>query len=289
MKSEDLKIIESNSIINYSYNTVKITQSRLDKGLLAIPVSLTNFFPENSAKIFVMLDDSLTLEIKNYSSYKSSTRESRIGGLKEWYQKKKLKNGDEVVIQKIDGEKFVYRLISENRFIKKTMEIQNSFDNSENESEALGNLRQLTNWTDVEQQNVLINEFHRLTLQSQTGKRNYVNNKSDKKRENVPHSIRTLLGNIYTGHCQVCDFSFLKKDFNPYFEIHHLDPLQGNYLKNLLLVCANCHRQFEYANIKKEFNENNWLVKVSFNNKIYTINQILLRKTPDDFIKKLYI
>jgi len=54
-------------------------------------------------------------------------------------------------------------------------------------------------------------------------------------------------------------------------------------------LCANCHRQFEYADVQHEFNNDGWLTKVSFNRKIYSINQILLRTRLDDYVKKLFI
>ncbi len=42
---ETSQVIQNKSEINYSYITIKATQSRIDKGLIAIPVSLTKWFP----------------------------------------------------------------------------------------------------------------------------------------------------------------------------------------------------------------------------------------------------
>jgi len=45
MKNEyPLKIIQKSSL-NYNYQTIKITKSRIDKGLIAIPRSLLDWFP----------------------------------------------------------------------------------------------------------------------------------------------------------------------------------------------------------------------------------------------------
>lgn len=74
-------MITVESPINYNYATVKITQSRIKKGLIAIPVSLAKWFPDSNTRLHVYLDDSPSSEVKNYSSFKSTTRECRIGGM----------------------------------------------------------------------------------------------------------------------------------------------------------------------------------------------------------------
>ena len=73
------QLVQSKSKINYSYSTIKITQSRLEKGLVAIPISFAEWFPSYNTTIKIYLDDSSDLYNKNYSSYTSSTRECRIG------------------------------------------------------------------------------------------------------------------------------------------------------------------------------------------------------------------
>ncbi|NIV11084.1 MAG: HNH endonuclease, partial [Aliifodinibius sp.] len=96
------KVVRSKSEINYSYATIKITQSRIDKGLIAIPVSLIKWFPDRNDTIQVYLSNSPVSQDKHYSSYRSSTRECRIGGMKEWFRQNNIKSGDEIVIQFID-------------------------------------------------------------------------------------------------------------------------------------------------------------------------------------------
>lgn len=80
------KVFRSKSQINYSYATIKITQSRVDKGLIAIPITLAKWFPDHNETIQVYLNDSPVSQTKHYSSYNSSTRECRIGGMREWFQ-----------------------------------------------------------------------------------------------------------------------------------------------------------------------------------------------------------
>ena len=43
-----------------------------------------------------------------------------------------------------------------------------------------------------------------------------------------------------------------------------------------MVVCANCHRQFQFASVDHTFNDEGWLIKVNFNQSFYDINQVLL-------------
>ena len=147
----------------------------------------------------------------------------------------------------------------------------------------------LSKWASIDRSQVVLNEYVRLVDTLPTEVRRYVNRRSNQAKESVPNNLRVLLGDIYQGHCQVCEFWFLKRDNGPYFEIHHINPLLSNNPRNLIVVCANCHRQFEYADVKNEFNQDNWLIKVRFNNKIYSVNQILLTAKYEEFFKQLHI
>lgn len=281
------KVVRSESQINYNYATIKITQSRIDKGLIAIPVNLAEWFPEHNDTIEIYLNDSPLSQTKHYSSYDSSTRECRIGGMKEWFEQKNIKKGDEIVIQLVDKEHHIYRLIPERNFILKTKELQYGFDNSETEQEASEKITTLAQWAQLEKSNVALNEYYRLINTLPTSDRQY-NKRSSRMGESVPANLRILLDNIYKGHCQVCDFWFLKRDKRPYFEVHHLDPLKGHYPKNLLVVCGNCHNQFEHADVKQIF-DNEWLVRVYFNERTYQVNQGAPSKAIEGFFKELFI
>jgi hypothetical protein len=60
--SVDLKrTLKKPSEISYNYATIKITQSRIDKGLLAIPIGLAESFPRQNKDVEVYLNDSLYL------------------------------------------------------------------------------------------------------------------------------------------------------------------------------------------------------------------------------------
>ena len=159
-------IIRIQSQIAYNYATIKITKSRLDKGLLAIPVSLIQWFPKQNCQINVFLDDSIHSQLKTYTSYTSRSRECRIGGLAEWFRENQIKEGDEIVLQVIDKDNFVYRLIPELKFITKTNQIQTEFDNSTDELNAEQNLFRIADWTRADEKTAKLTEFFRLAKQS---------------------------------------------------------------------------------------------------------------------------
>lgn len=53
-------------------------------------------------------------------------------------------------------------------------------------------------------------------------------------------------------NCQLCSFTFKKKDGEPYNETHHIIPLSEKGKDeniNTLVLCANCHRQLHYADV----------------------------------------
>ena len=289
MRSKSSKIMKTKSDISYHYQTIKISQSRINRGLIALPRSLTDWFPDHNTTIRVYLGDSPIPEVKNYTSYTGSTNESRIGGMADWFNANNIRDGDEIVIQLIDEQERTYRLIAENDFIIKTKELQDGFDNSQAEDEALEGVVQLANWTKLDNSKVSLNEYRRLVDTMPVRKRGYVSRQSNQIRERIPHNLRILLREIYQGHCQVCDFTFLKTDDKPYFEIHHIDPEEGHQPQNLMVVCANCHRQFQFANVDHTFNDEGWLIKVNFNQSFYDINQVLLNFEIEDFMKQTHI
>lgn len=289
MAQTSANVIRSESQITYSYATIKITQSRIDKGLIAIPVSLAEWFPDHNDTVQIYLNDSPVSHTKHYSSYSSSTRECRIGGVRKWFQQNNIKSGDEIVVQFIDKERFIYRLIPERNFILKTKELQYGLDNSETEQEASGKITTLTQWTHLGKETVVFNEYYRLINGLPFKERKYVQKTPSRGRETAPAHLRTLLEDIYEGHCQVCDFWFLKRNKAPYFEIHHLDPVKGHHPKNLLVVCGNCHNRFENAEVKQEFNDDSWLVKVSFNENVFLVRQAMLIRKIKAFSKELFV
>jgi 5-methylcytosine-specific restriction endonuclease McrA len=188
----------------------------------------------------------------------------------------------------MDRDRFIYRLIPERNFLQTTKELQRNFDASENEQEASKIITNLSKWTQLDEDKVVLNEYRRLIETLPYGDRQYIKKHTSRAREGAPANLRTLLEGIYKGHCQLCDFWFLKRDKRPYFEIHHLNPLKGHHPKNVVVVCGNCHNQFEYADVKQDFDDG-WLIRVSFNDKTYSVKQILLDIKREVFLKELFI
>ena len=77
------------------------------------------------------------------------------------------------------------------------------------------------------------------------------------------------------------------KNGNPYFEIHHIDPLKGNHFKNLLVVSPNVHAQFTFADLEQHFDNYGWLRKVKFNEVTHNVYQII-DDLPIDFEKEVH-
>jgi len=61
--------------------------------------------------------------------------------------------------------------------------------------------------------------------------------------------LATDLKKIYNSECQICGFTFKKKNGKNYAEAHHIIALGvdgDDDAENLVVVCANCHRQLHY-------------------------------------------
>jgi len=268
--------------IPLNYITIKTTKSRIDKGLLAIPVSLIEIFPKSETKIY-LIDENGKEETKNFTPYNSSSRECRIGGLKNFYEKYGISDGDELVIQLLDDEK--YKIIPEKIFENTLMKEFHEFEKIKEEElleEKLDSISKLANST---KQDILKNEFVRLSNSEIKQRKSTTRNITT--RENVPFALRKILLNLYKGKCQVSNFTFLMKNGLPYFEIHHIDALKGNHFKNLLVVSPNVHAQFSHANLKQIFDSDGWLREVKFNDNFFKVNQII-DELPKYFEKEVH-
>ncbi len=276
MRSKGLKRIRSPNGFFYTYFTVNITQSRIDKGLIAIPRSLSGIFPDENCELSILFNTSEIPQIKKFSTYQSRTRENRIGGMAEWFEHNDIGKDDEIVIQLIDKKSKIYRILSENDFLLLTQGVQNSLDESADDKSVHDNLLKMMRLMNLEYSSIVLREYLRLAQMSHFQRRRRRTVKKRTVKEVVPTNIRILLRELYNGHCQLCDFTFQKKDRTPYFEIHHIDPGLGHHPKNLLSVCPNCHSQFEYSNVRHFYNPDNWLTRVTFNRKPYPVYQRLL-------------
>jgi len=98
------------------------------------------------------------------------------------------------------------------------------------------------------------------------------------RRETVGPAIRILLREFHEGRCQLCSFTFEKRDGEPYFEVHHLDPAVGHHPKNLLVVCPNCHAQLEHARVADLRWVDGWLMRVTINGREFSVRQPLVNE-----------
>lgn len=271
------------STVPYGYTTIKVTQSRIDKGLLAIPVSLIDLFPKN-AKEIILINENGKEDVKNFTPYRSSSNECRIGGLKEFFNNHKIKDGDEIVIQFFNDDK--YKLFPERIFQKQIIDLESKFEESTNEIEADNTLNQLSLITKSNPQEVLQNEFVRLSTIDISKRKSKEIIKSN-INETAPVHLRKILLGLYDGKCQVSGFTFITKNGTPYFEIHHIDSSNGNHFKNLLVVCPNVHAQFTYANLEQYFDKEGWLRKVMFNSESFKVHQAI-DSLPQIFEKEIH-
>lgn len=287
MKHLKPKIITEISKIEYDYFTIKVTQSRINKGLLAIPVSLIDVFPKNKQKIKVYFNNSTNYSELNFTPYTSSSRECRIGGLKEWFNLHQVRSDDELVIQIIKKDKNEFRLFTEKQYLQTVKLLQKKLDNSNDEITTTDNINKLAAISNIKQSEVYRNEFYRLSKQGDS-ERNFIQVAQKNRKESVPFSIRKLLGEIYKGKCQLTNFTFIQKNGNPYFEIHHIKENKGNYLKNLLVVSPNIHAQFTYSSKKEYFDKEGWIRKVKFNDNEFSVYQYIDKLDKIKFIKEVH-
>ena len=57
------------SKIPFNYKTIKVTQSRLNKGLLAVPVSLIDYFPKQKGEIYIAAGTGGKVSAKTFTPY----------------------------------------------------------------------------------------------------------------------------------------------------------------------------------------------------------------------------
>ncbi|MFN4179827.1 MAG: HNH endonuclease [Armatimonadota bacterium] len=253
---------------------VPLTMSRLSKGLLAIKRKFQQLFPSSAQKITVFFDDETTPHLKPYTPYKSTTRECRIYNLRQWFSKHQAKVGDwvEVIVEE-NGYRLVFRKRSEEE-AKHREELQKA----ETEEQAQEALRKLAQTQRRSLRRTALKELQRIAEQTWERKRLIVAPRE--RYEGLPASLRTLLKIVYEGRCQICGFTFLKRNGEPYFEVHHIDPAGGHQPQNLLVLCANCHAQMEHAEVTIERDAQGWVTAVIINGERRSVYQALSTSSP---------
>lgn len=221
---------------------------------------------------------------KTFTPYTSSSRECRIGGMRDFYGKFNLKDGDEIVVQILDTNK--YRILTEKQFEDIVKETEKEFDESESEAVASSKLEAISKIVNTSPKETLWSEYSRLAkMDIKERKQKIV--KPREAKESAPPPIRKLLAEAYDGKCQITGFGFLMRNGKPYFEVHHIKPELGNHIKNILVVSPNAHAQFTYAFVKEYFDNDGWLRRVKFNDRIFAVSHIV-DKIPKKFEKEVH-
>lgn len=269
--------------------TIYATESRLSKGLLAIPRKFTSAFPTTKEKIFVVFDDGSKVEPKIYVPYDPKIKECRIFGLSRWFSRRKIVAGDAITITLQDQAKGVYR-IALDRFVKERQakEARRKLYTTESQEAAAEYLRRLAN---SKKQKLQATAFNEIALLAQkpvlVRKRSMVLQTG--RAEAVPVALRVILEAVHQGKCQICSFTFTKRDGGPYFEIHHLEANKGHHPTNVLVICPNCHAQFENATVTEMERIMGWLVRLRINGKRRRVRQPLVPNRSLDVRPMLFV
>ena len=258
--------------------TLYATDSRISKGLLAIPRKFGGEFPASKGKILVVFDDGTKVEPKIFVPYDRKIKESRVFGLSRWFSRRGIVAGDAITITAEDPIKGIYR-IALNRFVqqRRAAEARRQFYTTDSPQIAREQLGKLAESRKEKVQEIALQEIA-LLAQRPLLRRKRVMVIQRGRGEAVPPALRALLEAIHQGKCQICGFTFNKQDGKPYFEIHHLEPDGGHHPMNVLVICPNCHAQLENAIVTETERAMGWLVAVKINGKRFKVRQPFVRR-----------
>jgi hypothetical protein len=253
---------------------VRASASRLDKGLFAIPQKFKRWFPDEKGQIHVVSDDEDKSRTLTFHPYDATTKESRIFGLRNWYSKRGVRQGDLISVTLENRDRRLYRIALE-RYILEQQErmARQRLQEASTDSEAEQQLSILWHVTKMRPRDVAQRELLQIVQQSARQSRPIMLPAVAERRESVPPGIRVLLRELHEGRCQICSFTFEKRNGEPYFEVHHLDPKVGHHPTNLLVVCPNCHAQLEHAAVSDLRWADQWIVGLTINGKRLSIRQ----------------
>lgn len=259
----------------------------LPKGLLAIPRRFSGEFPATKGKILVVFDDGSRVEPKIYLPIDPRIKECRIFGLSRWFSMHRIVAGDSITITVEDPIKGIYR-IALDRFIgqRRAVEARRQLYTTDSLEIAGEQLRKLA---DSKKEKVHEIAFQEIALMAQRPllKRKRVMVLQKGRAEAVPAALRVLLEAFHQGKCQICAFTFKKRDGRPYFEIHHLEADKGHHPMNVLVICPNCHAQLENATVTEMERVMGWLVAVRINSRRFRVRQPFVRRRLPDIVVAL--
>lgn len=260
--------------------TIRATASRLEKGFIAVPQKFRAWFPRERSKIDVAFDDDENLNSLTFHPHDPAGKENRIFGTKEWFSKRAVVPGDLISVVVEDPTGHRYRIVLD-RFVRQKQEDESrrALRNAVTDSEAERELSVLSRLTKKRPRRVAREELLRIALQSTPEKRARAVAAARGHHETVPAGIRVLLRELHDGKCQLCSFTFEKRNGEPYFEVHHLEASIGHHPSNLLVICPNCHAQLEHAAVGNLERSGIWLVSVTINGRRIAVRQPLLEQS----------
>lgn len=254
--------------------TLRASASRLNKGLLAIPQRHRDLFPRERTQIRVIFDDGDKVKDLTFQPYDAVVKENRIFGLRQWFRTRGVREGDVISVKVEDAERKLYR-IALDRFVQERAEqrARHALLVAKTDGDAHEQLTTLSRLTRRRPREIARHELLRIAQGSAPKSRPTVVPRLAERHEVVPSSMRVLLRELHGGKCQLCSFTFEKRNGEPYFEVHHLNPKVGHHPQNLLVVCANCHAQLEHAVVTDLQWCEGWLVGVSVNGSHISVRQ----------------
>ena len=256
--------------------TIRASASRLEKGLLALPQKFKGMFPGERVQIQVVFDDEEKAEALTFHPYDPTVKESRIFGLGRWFSRRGVQEGDLISITLEDLDRRVYR-IALDRFVREREEqkARQKLHAAQTDTNATQELHTVSRLTGKRGRELAREELLRIAQESVRQPRPRIVPRAAERHEGVPSGIRVLLRELHDGKCQLCSFTFEKRNGEPCFETHHLDPEVGHHPSNLLAVCPNCHAQLEHAIITDFKWADGWLVGLTINAERVVVRQPL--------------
>jgi hypothetical protein len=260
--------------------TIRVSASRLNKGLIAIPRQFKDLFPADKTRIQVAFDDEAKVRALTFHPYDALVKETRIFGLGNWFKSRGVREGDLISVVLENREQWLYR-INLDRYLEERQQTKarQQLQTAQSDLEAEQQLNTLSRLTKKRPREVAHQELLRIAQQSRRESRPSILPATSERHEGVPSGVRILLRELHDGKCQLCSFTFEKRNGEPFFEIHHLDPKIGHHPTNLLVVCPNCHAQFEHAIVTDLRLVGPWLVGVRINGKRFSVRQPLAHES----------
>ncbi|MCI0333122.1 MAG: hypothetical protein L0228_07860 [Planctomycetes bacterium] len=253
-----------------------------------MPQQFVHHFPAEMSEIYVRFDSEGPVSALTFRPYDKSTKEARILGLGAWFSTAAVRSGEVIRIIVLDRDKRLYRIARDN--VVQTEEetaARVRLESAASDKIADEEFQTLVRLTNKRPPKLAQQELLQIADRTICKPRPQSLVAASIRHEGVPAGLRLLLQELHDGRCQLCSFTFQKPDGEPYFEIHHLDPTLGHHPRNLLVLCANCHAQFEHAKLTDLRWTRDWLVAVTINGRRRFVRQPFVKSALRRYLFRL--